>query len=392
MRFFLPVILTFALCQPLSAQSTTCGGNFSAFVNGLKSQARKAGHKRRTVNEFFKGVVLDERTLAADRAQGIFTRPFTDFSGWVISDYRMNIGAQNARKWDGVFDRIEARFGVSRGVLLALWALETDFGANQGDFNTLNSLVTLAHDCRRPELFRPQIFAALALYESGSFDPATTKGAWAGEIGMVQMLPEDIIHHGHDADGDGRVDLQNSVPDALTSGAAMLTSLGWRAGEPWIEEAVLPRPFDPALSGLGVSKTGAEWSRLGVKTRTGNIQHRNLEASIILPEGTGGPAFIIYPNFHVFFEWNQSFTYVTAAAYFATRLQGAPAMNPGSPQPGLAQTEMKALQRKLQARGHDVGKIDGILGAGTRAAVRAEQSRLGLPVDGWPTAALLRQL
>ena len=380
------------LAAPLSAQDRHCGGNFAQFVNGLKSEARQQGHKRRVVNTFFKGVTQDQRTLGADRAQGIFTRPFTQFANAVISDYRMTLGTKNTAKWDAVFDRIEARYGVSRGVLLALWALETDFGANQGDFNTLNSLVTLAHDCRRPELFRPQIFAAIELFERGDFDPTTTTGAWAGEIGMVQMLPQDILDHGRDGDGDGRVDLQSSVPDALVSGAAMLTALGWRADQPWLQEAVLPRRFDAALGGLGTVKKVSEWARIGVKARGGKLGPRAMAASVILPQGRGGPAFIVYLNFHVFFEWNQSFTYVTAAAYFATRLEGAAAMDPGAPQPGLGQTQMKALQQKLRARGHDVGKIDGILGAGTRAAVRAEQNRLDLPVDGWPTPALLSRL
>ncbi len=391
MRFACFAVLA-TLAAPLSAQDLPCGGPFAQFVNGLNSEARQHGHKRRIVNDFFAGVTHDQRTLSADRAQGIFTMPFTQFAEAVISDYRITLGARNTAKWDAVFDRIEVRYGVSRGVLLALWALETDFGGNQGDFNTLNSLVTLAHDCRRPELFRPQIFAAIELFERGDFDPAATTGAWAGEIGMVQMLPQDILDHGLDGDGDGRVDLQGSVPDALVSGAAMLTALGWRADQPWLQEAALPRRFDPALSGLGTVKKVSEWVRLGVKARGGKLGPKAMAASVILPQGVGGPAFIVYPNFHVFFEWNQSFTYVTAAAYFATRLEGAAAMDPGAPEPGLGQTQMKALQQKLRARGHDVGKIDGILGAGTRAAVRAEQHRLGLPVDGWPTPALLSHL
>lgn len=281
---------------------------------------------------------------------------------------------------------------MSRSVLLAFWAFETDYGAFQGDYNTLNALVTLSHDCRRPELFRPQVFAALELFENGDFDPVRTTGAWAGEIGMVQMLPEDIIESGVDGDGDGHVYLKTSAPDALMSGGKMLQNFGWRAGEPWLEEVNLPSNMDWSLTGLQTVKTAREWAALGVASRAGAFARSDLPASIIIPQGRKGPAFLAYPNFEIYFKWNQSFTYVLTAAYFATRLDGAPVYNAGNPEAGLNSDQMKALQRKLQDRGHDVGKIDGILGAGTRAAVRAEQARLGMPVDAWPTPTLLSKL
>jgi len=261
----------------------------------------------------------------------------------------------------------------------------------QGDFNTLNALVTLAHDCRRPELFRPQIFAALELFERGDFDPARTTGAWAGEIGMVQMLPEDILRNGVDGDGDGHVRLKSSAPDALLSGAKMLRGLGWRPGEPWLQEIVVPESLDWAQTGLNHSLPVSQWASMGVRARKGDLP-TGLAGSVLLPMGRKGPAFMAYPNFRVFFEWNQSFVYVTTAAYFATRLEGAPVLDPRSPEPGLSDAQMKALQQKLAARGHDVGKIDGILGEKTREAVQAEQARLGLPADAWPTAELLGAL
>ena len=371
---------------------TPCGGSFDAFVADLKKEARSHGHSRREVDGFFQGVEQDERTLRADRAQGIFTKPFLDFAKAVISGYRMDLGKKNNAKYDAVFNQAMRDYGVSRGVLLAFWALETDFGGFQGDFNTRNSLVTLSHDCRRPELFRPQVFAAIELYARGDFDPKNTTGAWAGEIGMVQMLPEDIIEFGVDGDGDGTVALKTSPHDALLSGAKMLQSLGWRHGEPWLQEVVLPNRFDVSQTGIATKLSVRDWARKGVKARNGKLGNASLESSILLPQGKGGPAFIAYPNFDVFFEWNQSFTYVTTAAYFATRLEGAPIMEAGTPQPGLDQPQMKELQRKLSARGYDVGEVDGILGAGTRAAVRAEQARLGLPADAWPTPDLLGRL
>ena len=389
MRVMAAVFSTFLLAAPAWA---SCGGSFPDFVSGLKAEAVARGHDAASAETFFRSAAIDQKVLSADRSQGVFQMPFTDFSRRLISQNRIDRGRQNARAHAAVFDRIERDFGVPRGVLLAFWAFETDYGSFQGDFNTLNALVTLAHDCRRPDLFRPQIFAALKLYEMGDFDPATTTGAWAGEIGMVQMLPQDILDNGVDVDGDGHVYLKTSVPDALMSGGKMLQHLGWRAGEPWLQEVVLPGDLDWSLTGLQTQMTAADWAALGVRARQGDFARSDLPASVIIPQGRKGPAFLAYPNFRVYFEWNQSFTYVLTAAYFATRLDGAPVFDAGNPEPGLDSDQMKRLQERLAARGHDVGGIDGILGAGTRAAVRAEQARLGLPADGWPTVALLNQL
>jgi lytic murein transglycosylase len=388
----LPLLAAAFFSLPISVLAdAACGGNFSTFKEGLKTQAIAEGIAPATADRFFKGIRQDPKVLAADRKQGVFQIPFVDFSRRLISNDRINRGRANGKAFDAIFDRIEADYGVSRGVLLAFWAFETDYGSYQGNFNTANALVTLAHDCRRPDLFRPQVLAAVELFSKGAFDPARTTGAWAGEIGMVQMLPRDILENGVDGDGDGVVSLKTSAADALVSGGKMLQSLGWRAGEPWIAEVTLPADFDWSQTGLATSKSIADWQALGVASRNGPLVD-GLAASVLIPQGRKGPAFITYPNFRVYFDWNQSFTYVMTAAYFATRLEGAKVFNAGNPERGLDGGQMKALQSKLQALGHDVGKIDGILGSGTRAAVRAEQTRLGLPVDGWPTPALLSKI
>ncbi len=392
MRNFLNSFVVGLTLIASASHAQSCGGSFSGFVDGLKSEAVAKGHERTTVNAFFKSARYDPKVIKADRSQGVFQKPFLDFSRAVISNHRINAGASNAKKYKSIFDRIETTYGVPRGVLLAFWALETDFGAVQGNFNTLNALVTLSHDCRRPELFRPQVFAALELYERGNFSPANTTGAWAGEIGMVQMLPEDIITNGVDGDGDGRVSLKTSAPDALMSGASMLRSLGWRANEPWLVEIKVPSNMDWSQTGIDKTKSVQDWVNLGVRGRNGQLTGANMQTSVLLLQGRNGPAFLAYPNFNVYFEWNQSFVYVTTAAYFATRLSGAPVYDAGNPDTGLSGNQMKALQKKLSARGHDVGKIDGILGAKTRAAVQSEQRRLGMPADAWPTPDLLDRI
>lgn len=385
----LSLALSLAFATP--ALSAPCGGDFGAFIDTMKAEAVGRGLSPAEADAFFASVRQDPKVLKADRGQGVFRKTFTEFSQSLISKGRIQNGAANAKKYAGIFAQAERDYGVPRGILLAFWAFETDFGQVQGDFNTVNALVTLGHDCRRPDLFQPQILAAAQLYQKGMLDPARTTGAWAGEIGMVQMLPDDILNRGVDGDGDGQVTLKTSAPDALLSGARMLQHHGWRANEPWLIEVDMPADFDWGLTGLDTQLPGAEWKRLGVTPRWGSIPD-GLKASVLLPEGRKGVAFLAFDNYRVLFDWNKSFVYVTTAAYFATRLEGAPVYDAGAPDPALSPEAMKALQKKLRARGHDVGKIDGILGALTRVAVQKEQRRLGLPADAWPTRALLDAL
>lgn len=388
MRLIIPLL---ALLSGTAAHAQSCGGDFAPFVAALKTEAVQRGYDSALTDQFFSGIALDPAVLRADRAQGVFQRDFIDFSRRLISQGRIDTARANADRYDSTFDAIEAQYGVPRGVLLAFWAFETDFGQVQGDFNTANALVTLAHDCRRPDLFRPQVFAALELFKRGEFDPDRTTGAWAGEIGQVQMLPADIIANGVDGDGDGLVTLKTSAPDALMSAAKMLSGLGWQAGQPWLQEITVPADLDWAQTGLDKTLRTDDWAQLGVQGRDAPLSP-GLDGSVLLPMGRHGPAFMAYPNFRVYFEWNQSLVYVTTAAYFGTRIMGAPVYDAGSPDTGLTGEQIQALQQRLAALGHDVGNADGILGAKTRAAVQAEQIRLGLPADAWPTMALLSQL
>jgi lytic murein transglycosylase len=381
-------LLALALATPAAA--APCGGDFGDFLAAMEAEAVADGVAPEKAAAFFQGARQDPKVLKADRSQGVFRKTFLDFSQSLISKQRLSTARSKAQSLDAIFTRAEAEYGVSRGILLAFWAFETDFGQVQGDFNTRNAILTLAHDCRRPEIFQPQVLAAAKLYAMDDLD-LETKGAWAGEIGMVQMLPKDILERGVDGDGDGLILLKTSEADAILSGARMLQHHGWRAGEPWLSEVTLPDDFDWSLTGLETERPAEDWAALGVTPRNGPLT-LGLAASILLPQGRKGPAFLVYPNYRVLFEWNKSFIYVTTAAYFATRIEGAEPYAAGNPDPALSSDDMTALQTKLAARGHDVGKIDGILGAGTRAAVQKEQVRLGLPADGWPTRDLLDAL
>lgn len=376
--------------EPAMSSTVGCGGSFERFVQDLKLEAANAGYSSDEIESFFSNVQHSPEVIKRDRSQGIFQKSFIEFSQLVMQEYRINMAAQFEQEHRPIFDRVEQKYGVPSGVLLAFLALETDFGLVQGDHNTLNSLITLAHDCRRPELFRPHILAALKLYQDGSFDPATTTGAWAGEIGMIQMLPLDIVNFGQDGDGDGQVDLRNSVADALMTAGRILVEYDWQPNQKWLVEIQVPQDLNWAETGLHSKKLVSEWLKLGVRLRQSDEDvPKNLAASLLLPHGRDGPAFFALPNFLIYFEWNRSMVYATTSAFFATLLSGEPMYLGGNPTPPLSGEEVIALQTKLVERGYDVGKIDGIIGKLTRVAIQAEQQRLGLPADQWPTIELL---
>ncbi|QND53669.1 lytic murein transglycosylase [Phyllobacterium sp. 628] len=376
--------------QPVTAKPA-CGGEVEPWFNGVIAEAKAAGVGERGLNELLKAS-MDDKVLERDRAQGVFSQTFLTFSSRMVSDYRLKQGAANLKKYADTFAKAEAEYGVQGPVIAAFWGLETDFGAVQGDFDTLNSLLTLSFDCRRPELFRPQLIALLKLFDKGVVDSKTT-GAWAGEIGQTQLLPSVYLESGVDGDGDGKVDLKNSAPDVIMTTARFLHDLGWRKGQPWLEEVKLTRdlPWENALRTNRLPHS--KWSEWGVTGMKGPLGPDDGDASLLLPMGRKGPAFLSYANFDIFVEWNKSIIYATTAAYFATRLAGAGPLEPTTPATGLTMDQMKELQNKLAARGHDMGpKIDGVFGILTRDAVRDEQIRLGLPADSWPTPELLEKL
>lgn len=391
MRLRLEILAALFLAATAPAVAQQCGGDFQAWKQGVVAEAKNAGVGTAGL-EALETAALDGKVLARDRAQGVFTQTFVEFSNRMISAYRLKQGAVILKKYADVFARANREFGVQAPVIAAFWALETDFGAVQGDFQTLNALVTLSHDCRRPQLFRSQIVPLLTLIDRGVV-PADVTGAWAGEIGQTQMLPSDYLGRGMDGDGDAVIDLRGSAPDVIMTTANKITSRGWKRDQPWIEEVRVPDDLPWDQTGRTNKLPLTQWAQWGVTNPNGTpLVDNGLKAGLALPMGRKGPAFLVYDNFDVYLEWNQSFTYALTAANLAARLAGTPQFDPRNPEPGLNGDQMKALQTKLEARGHDVGTVDGILGTNTREAIRKEQMRLGLPVDGWPTPELLAKL
>lgn len=390
---YLSGVLLLLTVTTTTALSEDCNNEaFSSWINGIKQEAAMQGVSQGSINELDK-LTYDPKVISMDRRQGVFAQTFLTFAGRMASDYRVTHGKKYMAQYADLFSQLESEYGVPAAVITAFWALESDFGADTGSFDTLRSLATLSYDCRRPELFRPQLISALQILDKGYLSRAEMKGAWAGELGQTQFLPTDYLKHGLDADGDGRINLLTSKPDVLASTAKHLAHYGWRKGEPWLEEVVAPANLDWEQADLETMLPRSTWARWGVQRASGELPADGLMASLLLPMGKDGPAFLAYQNFRVYTEWNKSLVYATTAAYLATRLNGAPQVSKGrATVDTLSLDETKELQNILESMGYDVGKVDGVIGANTRASVRIEQKRLGLAADGYPTRRLLRML
>jgi lytic murein transglycosylase len=376
------------------AQSCHPEGSFDAWLKNFRRDAAAAGISEGAIDAGLKGVRFDPAIVKKDRAQGVFSQTFLEFSDRMVAQYRLDQGRANLKKYKALFDRIEQQFGVPGPVLSSFWGLETDFGGNIGNGPTLISLATLAYDCRRPQLFHDQLIAALKIIDRGDLAPGEMRGPWAGELGQVQFLPMHYVEYGVDFDNDGRIDMLRSSADSLASAANYMMFLGWRRGEPWLQEVLVPNELPWEQADIAVKLPRSQWVLWGVTAAHGSpLPTDNLPASLLLPMGRNGPAFLAYPNFDVYLEWNESLVYSTTAAYFATRLAGAPRVGRGkAPVSSLNASQTKQLQTILAKAGYDVGKIDGIIGAQTRAAVKDVQLRLGLPADSYPTTDLLAQI
>ena len=371
-----------------------CGGSFDTFLEKITVQALDMGLSSKVIsNSVFNTKYLKE-VVRLDKNQKSFRLSFSEFTNRSVNEYRLVFGKKNIELHKKLFDKIKSNYGIPAEVITAFWAMETDYGAVLGDFHTLSALGTLAHDCRRSDLFQSQYLAAIRLVENKILSAEESLGAWAGEFGQIQMLPLDILIFGSDGDSNGKIELVKSSKDTIATAAKLIQNKGWQADQPWIEEVVVTKEFPWSESGLGRPRTVMEWKKLGVRLRNSKGSQRidDLKANLILPQGRKGPKFFAFPNFRIFMEWNNSFMYSTTAAYLANRLKGDPEYITENPADILKVEEMIILQKLLRRLGYQVGRIDGILGANTRQSVRKVQMSLGLPADSWPTIELLQML
>jgi lytic murein transglycosylase len=384
-----------------SARAASChnGASFERFLAELKQRAIAEGVSQQAISEAQPYLVYDQGIVNRDRGQRVFGQIFTQFAGRMAAPFRMQEGQARIRANAAAFARAEKEYGVPPAVIAAFWGLESDFGANMGNLPVLPSLVSLAYDCRRSARFQNETIAALKVIDRGDLAPAEMVGSWAGELGQTQFLPTHYVTYAVDYDGDGRRNLLRSAADVIGSTANYIaTGLKWRRGEPWLEEVHAPPntasnfPWDQA--DLTIQLPRSKWAQLGVTYADGrNLPNDNVPASLLLPMGRTGPAFLAYANFAAYTEWNNSLIYSVTAGYLATRIAGAaPMRKPSGAVAQLPFNEIKELQQLLVRAGFDVGKVDGVLGQQSRTAVKAMQVKYGLPADSWPTAELLARM
>ena len=393
--FALALLAMAAMAVPTAAAPCRNNtGSFEHWLDGFRQEAATQGISRATISAALDGMSFDQAIINRDHGQGVFQQSFLQFSDRMVSRDRLAQGPRLMQRHAALFARVEQQYGVPAPVLVAFWGLESDFGSNNGRYPILRAVATLAYDCRRPEFFRTQLLDALRIIDRGDLTPSEMIGDWAGELGAMQFTPSDYYKYAVDFDGDGRRDLVHSVPDTLASAANFLVGLGWRRGEPWLQEVRVPGELPWEEADLSVKHPRSQWARWGVTLADGRpLSADNLPASLLLPMGRFGPAFLAYPNFQAFLGWNQAFVYSTTAAYLATRLAGAPPIHRGSGTVvPLSSPQMLELQQLLARRGYLSGQLDGKLGLITRAAVRQAQLKLGMPADSYPTAELINRL
>jgi len=367
---------------------------FDAWARDYVDRAIRSGLPKDVVRKAFAGLTPDSRVLALDGRQPEFARPVSDYIRATVTDERIAQGIEK-RQALGFLPAVEDRFGVPGPILIAIWAVETAYGAHQGDFDVLRCLATLAAEGRRRDWAEDQIGSVLRILASGEASRAQLRGSWAGAMGQTQFEPSEYLRSAVDFDGDGRRDIWGSPADALASAANLLAIGGWRRGEPWHREVLLGPRFDYGLA-EGPKQTPADWRAAGARAAVpplGEDPAAALEAELILPTGAAGPAFLLFANHFAIRKYNNSLAYALAVGLLADRISGAPPLTtPWPKETPLSLADRTDAQEALAGLGFDPGAADGVIGANTRTALRAWQKARGLTADGYLTADLAARL
>jgi lytic murein transglycosylase len=390
-RFIFATVL--ALCAALPAIASAVG--FPACLARLRGDALKHGVSAATFDSHAARLQPDPSVLDLLDAQPEFVTPIWDYLAALVDDERVTDGYLMLARWNAVLRQIEERYGVDPVTIVAVWGVESDYGRSLGGRPLLVSLATLSCMGRRQVFFRNEFLTLLKIIDEGHVEPTRLAGSWAGAFGQTQFMPSAYMRVAVDFDGDGRRDLVGSASDALASTANFLHEGGWRGGEVWGYEVSLPAGFDVSLAGRRNKRPIAAWAARGVKLADGApLPVDGPESGLILPAGGKGPAFLVGKNFDVICGYNPAESYALAIVHLADRLRGGGAFLTSWPtdDPGLSRADRRELQQTLVLRGYDVGAIDGIIGARTREAIRAEQAVLGLEVDGRAGRRLLEAL
>ena len=368
--------------------------DFSAWLKELKAEAKLEHISSKTIKNTFKKAQYLPQVIALDRAQPEFISPFLNYVNKRVTPSKIALGSAMMQQHAAILNQVETNYGVPKTVLVAFWGLETQYGGNKGNFNLPSALMTLAFEGRRAEFFRGQLLDTMRIIDAGHNNVAGMRGSWAGATGHMQFMPSTLLQHGVDADGDGRIDIWTSLPDAFASAANYLAKTGWRKDEPAMKEVKLPANFDYSLAQLSTRKSVVDWVKLGVFTIDESAMPALDNVAIVLPQGYKGPAFMVFSNFDVIMDWNRSVNYALSVAHLANQFRADEPIIAGAEAETEALTfnQIWALQGKLNEMDFDCGEPDGFPGFKTQAAIRQYQASKNLPQDGYASPSLYQQL
>ncbi len=384
-----------AALRPAETVSPATQAAFERWIRDFRPRALARGIRGDVFDRAFRGVRYDPEVVRRDKTQSEFTKTLWQYLDSAVSDSRIETGREMLRRHKTLLDGIEARYGVDRQVVVAVWGMETAYGSIRGDKPVIGSMATLAFDGRRRSFFENQLVAALTILQRGDTSPANMTGSWAGAMGHTQFMPTSFEALAVDYTGDGRRDIWGDNPaDALASTANYLRKSGWIRGMPWGVEVKLPRGFDYALARRDVQKMPSDWARLGVTDMDGRAVPDHGVASVLVPAGHQGAAFLIFRNYRAIERYNAADAYVIGVGHLSDRLIGRPPIRSGWPRDAraLSFAERKELQRRLTARGFATRGVDGRIGPNTVTALRAYQRAAGLVPDGYASLELLQRL
>jgi lytic murein transglycosylase len=386
--------MTETIGEAMLTEGTGTQEGLTQWLSTFKDRALAAGISSATLDAL-KGAEYLPKVVRNDRHQNEFTKTIWEYLDTAVSQDRISHGLKALKSHGETLARIEATYGVDAEVVAAIWGLESAYGAVRGDIPTLHALATLAYDGRRGAFFEAELIAALKILHLGDATTATLRGSWAGAMGHTQFMPSSWHAFAVDFTADGKRDIWDDDPtDALASTAAYLAGKGWIKGAPWGAEITLPPGFNYDLTTERVKKPVADWQTLGVRLADGTDLPDHGPASVLLPGGHKGAAFLIFQNFHVIETYNTADAYVIAVGHLANRLRGAgPILAPWPREErALSFDERVALQKRLTSAGFDTGGVDAKMGPKTVAAIKTFQKARGMVPDGFPSLSVLQAL
>jgi len=367
---------------------------FAKWVADFRATARAQGISEATLRSAFDQVQFLPRVIELDRSQPEFTRTTWDYLDNAVTPQRVATGQDKLQQVRAEADAAAARYGVPPAVVVAIWGMESNYGGNYGNTPVVDALATLGFEGRREDWARRELLAALKILDSGDIARERMIGSWAGAMGQTQFLPSNFLAYAVDADGDGRRDIWGSMPDVIASTANFLARSGWQAGVPWGVEVQLPTGFDYGRADMAVRQSSTQWAAEGLRAIDGQPLPGLADASVLLPAGARGPAFLVGPNFRAVQRYNNSTNYALAVSLLAQRLGGGVGVQAPWPRDtaALSRSQVVEMQTALSQRGFATGAADGVMGPATREGLRRYQRSVGLPADGYPSAELLLRL